>query len=92
MNGIPLPFLGLGILFVVMTGYLAKRKHRNPWLWGVAAVFGLFLTLIALAFFGDLATMSPEQVKKSILKERIVCGVLVVLGLLRLVAQVFHAG
>ena len=84
-------FIAVGALLVGLTVWLARRKHRSGWLWGVAAAFGLILALIALAFFGDLASMTAEQSKKSMARERIVCGILIALGILRVIGRVIRA-
>jgi len=72
----------LGFLFIVITVLLARRKHRNPWLWGVNGFFGVVLALIALAFFGDLEKMPPEEAQKSRVREKVASAVLIILGLL----------
>ena len=55
-------YVGLEILFLVITGLLAKRKGRNPFLWGIAGAFGLIITLIVLAFFADIKKLTEEQI------------------------------
>ncbi len=43
----------LEVLFFVITALLAKRKGRNPFLWGIAGACGIIVTLIGLAYFED---------------------------------------
>jgi len=77
----------IGLLFVALTAVLARRKHRNVWLWGLNGFCGVIGALIALAFFGDLEKMTPEEAKRSRFKEKIVSAILIFLGLLRFVVQ-----
>ena len=38
------------IFFGFVVGFLAKRKNRNPWLWGFAGAMSWLISLLALAF------------------------------------------
>ena len=61
----------LEVLFFVITALLAKRKGRNPFLWGIAGACGIIVTLIGLAYFEDFKKLTEEQIKKSKVKEKI---------------------
>ena len=74
------------LTFVVMVvscgsivGAIAKRKHRNTWLWKGAGAFGFLIALIAILCFKDLNSLSPEDQKRSLLKEMIIFIVVVVM-------------
>jgi rubrerythrin len=45
-------FVGLiwGLIWGVVVGFLAKRKNRNPWGWGVAGALTWLIALLILAF------------------------------------------
>ena len=65
--------------FVVMVvssgsiiGAIAKRKHRNPWLWKATGAFGFLVALIAILCFKDLNSLSAEDQKRSRLREKII--------------------
>lgn len=45
------------VLWGVVVGLLAKRKHKNPWLWGV---LGAFSWVIALAILALLPHRCPK--------------------------------
>jgi len=38
------------IVWGTAVGLLAKRKNRNPWLWGIAGILTLPIALLVLAF------------------------------------------
>lgn len=38
------------IILGLASGFLAKRKNRNPWGWGIAGALSFFIALIILAF------------------------------------------
>lgn len=78
------------ILFVIVTIMLAMRKHRNPALWGLAAAFGLLITLIGLAFFQDMNKLTMEEVVKSKKREQIFCGIVIALGAAKLLLHFLH--
>lgn len=70
-----LPFL-MFVLMVIsygsIIGAIAKRKHRNIWLWKATGAFGFLVALIAIICFKDLNSLPAEDQKQSILKERII--------------------
>ena len=53
-------------------GAIAKRKHRNTWLWKATGAFGFLIALISILFFKDLNSLLPENQKRSRLKEKII--------------------
>lgn len=77
----------LPMVAVGATVILAQRKHRNIYFWGISAYLNMIATLIALAFFGDLALLNEEEKKKSLQKERITLAVIVLSGVLLLVLR-----
>jgi hypothetical protein len=38
------------LFFGIIVGLLAKRKNRNPWLWGFGGALSWLIALLALAF------------------------------------------
>lgn len=63
--------LAAALVCAVLTGLLAKRKNRNPWVWGVAGAFSLLIALLVLAFMpykcpscGESLTTSQVQDKQ----------------------------
>ena len=53
-------------------GAIAKRKHRNTWLWKATGAFGFLVALIAILCFKDLNSLSAEDQRRSRLKEKII--------------------
>ena len=67
------------ITFVLMVvtsgsiiGAIAKRKHRNTWLWKASGAFGFLVALVSILCFKDLNSLSEEDQKRSRLKEKII--------------------
>jgi len=60
-------------------GAIAKRKHRNVWLWKAAGAFGFLAALVAILCFKDLNSLSAEDQKRSRLKEKIILVVVLVM-------------
>ncbi len=80
-----LPFFSF-MTFVLMVvssgsiiGAIAKRKHRNTWLWKATGAFGFLVALISILCFKDLSSLSAEDQKRSMLKERIIFVVVIVM-------------
>jgi len=53
-------------------GAIAKRKHRKTWLWKATGAFGFLVALVSILCFRDLNALSPEDQKRSRLKEKII--------------------
>ncbi|HUL37049.1 MAG TPA: hypothetical protein VLW47_05150 [Thermodesulfobacteriota bacterium] len=64
-------FVLMVISFGTIIGAIAKRKHRNTWLWKAAGAFGFLVALISIRCFRDLNALSPEDQERSRLKEKI---------------------
>jgi len=60
-------------------GALAKRKHRNTWLWKATGAFGFLVALVAILSFKDLNSLSAEDQRQSRLKEKIIFVVVIVM-------------
>ncbi len=77
-----LPFL-IFVLMVVsygsIIGAIAKRKHRNIWLWKATGAFGFLVALVAILCFKDLNVLSAEDRKRSMLKEKIIFVTVIVM-------------
>ena len=58
-------------------GAIAKRKHRNTWLWKATGAFGFLVALIAILCFKDLHSLSVEDQRRSRLKEKIIFVVVI---------------
>ena len=74
------------LIFVLMViccgsiiGAIAKRKHRNTWLWKATGAFGFLVALVAILCFKDLNSLSPEAQRRSKLKEKIIFTVVIVM-------------
>jgi hypothetical protein len=74
------------LIFVLMVmfcgsiiGAIAKRKHRNTWLWKATGAFGFLVALIAILCFKDLNSLSVEDQRRSRLKEKIIFVVVIVM-------------
>lgn len=78
----PIPFLTFVVVVIVcgsIIGAIAKRKHRNTWLWKAAGAFGFLVALVAIVGFKDLNSLSAEDQKRSRLKEKIIFVVVIVM-------------
>jgi hypothetical protein len=60
-------------------GAIAKRKHRNTWLWKATGAFGFLVALVAILCFKDLNSLPAEDQKRSRLKEKIIFIVVIVM-------------
>ena len=74
------------LIFILMVmfcgsiiGAIAKRKHRNTWLWKATGAFGFLVGLIAILCFKDLNSLSAEGQRRSRLKEKIIFVVVIVM-------------
>jgi hypothetical protein len=77
-----IPFLTFVVMVIVsgsIIGAIAKRKHRNIWLWKAAGAFGFLVALIAILGFKDLNSLSEEDQKRSRLKEKIIFVAVIVM-------------
>jgi hypothetical protein len=81
----PLSFLAF-VIFVMLVissgniiGAIAKRKHRNTWLWKATGAFGFLVALVAILCFKDLNSLSAEDQKRSRLKEKVIFVMVVVM-------------
>ena len=74
------------LIFILMVifcgsiiGAIAKRKHRNTWLWKATGAFGFLVALVAILCFKDLNSLSVEDQRRSRLKEKIIFVVVCVM-------------
>ena len=77
-----IPFLTFVVVVIVsdsIIGAIAKRKHRNTWLWKATGAFGFLVALVAILGFKDLNSLSAEDQKRSRLKEKIIFGVVIIM-------------
>jgi hypothetical protein len=72
-------FLLTIIFYGSIIGAIAKRKHRNTWLWKASGAFGFLFSLVAIICFRDLNSLSAEDRKRSRLKEKIVLVTVIVM-------------
>jgi hypothetical protein len=75
-----IPFLTFVVIVIVcgsIIGAIAKRKHRNTWLWKAAGAFGFLVALVAILGFKDFNSLSAEDQKRSRLKEKIIFVVVI---------------
>ena len=72
-------FAGSVVLSGSIIGAMAKRKHRNTWLWKATGAFGFLVALVAILCFRDLNSLSVEGQKRSRLKEKIIFVVVIVM-------------
>ena len=76
------PFLTFAVMVIfwgTIIGAIAKRKHRNTWLWKATGAFGFLFALVAILCFRDLNSLSAEDQKQSRLKEKIIFVVVIVM-------------
>jgi len=76
--------IGLGAI----TASIAKKKHRSRALWWVAGSLGFPIALIAILCFQDFDNIPENQKPASVLKERIVLAVVVLLWLSLIVMRI----
>jgi hypothetical protein len=74
-----LTFVVMVIFWGSIIGAIAKRKHRNTWLWKATGAFGFLFALVAILCFKDLNSLAAEDQKRSRLKEKIVFAVVIVM-------------
>jgi hypothetical protein len=72
-------FVWIVILYGSIIGAIAKRKHRNIWLWKATGAFGFLVALVAILCFKDLNSLSAEVQKRSRLKEKIIFTAVVIM-------------
>jgi hypothetical protein len=88
------PFLTFVVIVIAcgsMIGAIAQKKHRNPWLWKATGAFGFLVALVAILRFKDLDSLSPDEKKRSHLKEQILF-VLVILAWVAGISMYFQGG
>ena len=76
------PFLTFAVMVIFcgsIIGAIAKRKHRNTWLWKATGAFGFLVALVAILSFKDLNSLSAEDQRQSRLKEKIIFVVVIVM-------------
>lgn len=85
-----LTFVPLAIVITlgVVTALIAKRKHRNSWLWGVAGALGFPVAFVAILCFGDFAQLTPAEQQRSRNREWFVFGGILALYVLGVVMRV----
>jgi hypothetical protein len=74
-----LTFAAMVIFWGTIIGAIAKRKHRNTWLWKATGAFGFLFALVAILCFRDLNSLSIEDQNRSRLKEKIIFVVVIVM-------------
>ena len=72
-----LTILVILIVFGSIIGAIAKRKHRNIWLWRITGALGFPVGLVAILLFKDLNSLSEEDQKRSRLKEKIILAAVI---------------
>ena len=85
-----IPLLTFVVILIVLgsiIGTIAKRKHRNPWLWRVTEALGFPVALIAVLFFKDLNSLSAEDQERSRLREKIICGAVIAIWVVSLLMR-----
>ncbi len=65
-------FSGMVISYGSIIGAIAKRKHRNVWLWKATGAFGFLVALVAILCLKDLNSLPAEDRLRSMFKERII--------------------
>ena len=50
MDAVTLAKLFVAFIWGLVVGFLAKRKNRSPWGWGVAGALSWIIALLILAF------------------------------------------
>ena len=68
------------LFFAVVVGALAKRKNRNPWLWGFAGAMSWLISLLALAFLPYRCETGEHDVTNEQAKEKICPACSIMLG------------
>ncbi len=74
-----LTFVAMVVSSGSVVGAIAKRKHRNTWLWKAAGAFGFLVALISILCFKDLNSLSPEDQRRSRQKEMIIFAAVIVM-------------
>ena len=77
-----IPFMTFVVMVIFwgsIIGAIAKRKHRNTWLWKATGAFGFLFALLAILCFKDLNSLSPEDQKRSLLKEKVIFVVIIIM-------------
>ncbi len=89
-----IPLLTLVVILIILgsiIGAIAKRKHRNIWLWRVTGALGFPIALVAILFFKDLNSLSVEDQKRSRLKEKIIFAAVIAIWAVSFLLR-FRAG
>jgi len=75
-----IPLLTFVVILIVLgsvIGSIARKKHRNIWLWRVTGALGFPIALVTILLFKDYHSLSEEQQKRSQLKEKLIfCAVI----------------
>ena len=82
-----LMFIAVNVLFAFIVGLFAKRKGRNVSLWAIAGLLTGVIALIGLAFFHKMKDISEDKMQGSIMYEKIFCGIMIALGVLKILVQ-----
>lgn len=61
----------LGLVCALVTGYLAARKNRSSFWWGLAGFFAVFVAAVVLLF---LPTLCPRCRKQPLTGEQAASG------------------
>ena len=56
--------LGAMLFWDLIVGFLAKRKNRNPFLWGIAGTLSWLIALVILAFLSFICKNCDAKVSK----------------------------
>jgi len=62
--------LGMATVFGLITGFLARRKHRNKWLWGLCGALTFPVTGVALACVSILCPQCREPLANEQWKDK----------------------
>ncbi|MGZ0708962.1 hypothetical protein ACWPKO_11565 [Coraliomargarita sp. W4R53] len=76
----------LMIPFGLTTAFLAHRKNRNPYAWGILGATWFIVGVIGILFFSDIKTLSKEEAIESKKKEKIFLSIGITIGLLTVVS------
>lgn len=75
-----IPLMTFVVILIILghvIGSIARKKHRNIWLWRVTGALGFPIALVAILFFKDFHSLSENQQKQSKLKAKIIfCAVI----------------
>jgi hypothetical protein len=75
-----IPLFTLVVILILLGGVIgsiARKKHRNIWLWRIAGALGFPIALVSILLFKDYHSLSEEQQSRSQLKEKLIfCAVI----------------